>query len=169
MRADTEWQCRQEDMLSLQLRDKRTSSGVVYSSLFTFILLIPACDAGHLFLLFLLLLLSSPLRLQKRSSSAWRWLRTLFMCWTCSASKTHGEHSVRAQLLSGQLVNSCFSPLRTGDAVITCFRCPWRCLHVAGMCSFWQIEAGKKWWKCAFHPEALTLCSCSDMFCQLFV
>lgn len=158
MRADTEWQCRQEDTLSLQLRDTRTSSGVVYSSLCTLILLIaPACDAGCLLLLRLLLLL--PRRLQRRSSSAWTRLKTLFMCWMwvqdTLGTQRRGWVSSLA-LRATRWTRACFffPPRRTNDAVITCFRCACLALPTCSRNVLLQAEWGwEEMVECSFDQE----------------
>lgn len=94
-------------MLSLQLRDMRMSSGVVYSSSSrTLTLLIMPAFSCFLFI--------TPYEGTETSSLAWRQLKTLFTQWICFVSKTHWEHSVRARwahLLSGQLGELVFSPL----------------------------------------------------------
>lgn len=115
MRADTEWQCRQEDMLSLRLRDTRTSSGsgVVYSSPCRFILPSP-----------------HPHPPSNRTPT--------------EKEQLHLETTQNSVLVN--LFLRCVYPSRTGDAVITCFRCAWCCLPAAGMCSCRQNAAAKKWW-----------------------
>lgn len=155
MRADTEWQCRQEDTLSLQLRDTRTSSGVVYSSLCTLILLIaPACDAGCLLLLLLL-----PRGLRRRSSSAWTRLKTLFMCWMWVQDTLGTQRKGPGELTcsQGNSMNSClvfFPPWRTDDAVITCFRCACLALPTCSRNVLLQAEWGwEEMVECSFDQE----------------
>lgn len=145
MRADTEWQCRQEDMLSLRLRDTRTSSGsgVVYSSPCRFILLSP-----------------HPHPPSNRTPT--------------EKEQLHLETTQNSVLVN--LFLRCVYPSRTGDAVITCFRCAWCCLPAAGMCSCRQNAAAKKWWNvpltwggAVWFCHWLTVWCCAEPICQISV
>lgn len=165
MRADTEWQCRQEDMLPLRLRDMGTSSGVVYSSLCTLILLIlpatlaalsPSTEATE----------KEQLGLETTQNSVYA-LDVLCVQDTLGTRCKSWVSSLARRATRWTCV---FPPSRTDDAVITCFRCAWRCLHVAGMCSCRRNGAVKKWQNVPLIRRAVWFCLClADVAFRQFV